>query len=151
MQFRLADLLYWCAELSTANVDTLLELWAISMAEFNVPTPFRSNQDMHTIIDSSQFGDIPWECLVTGFSEDVDEHAPVWKQRSYEVWYRDPEKVISTMLDNPDFKEQFDLCLYLDLDAAGMRRWGNVMSGNTAWRHCVSHAGLMSKTQCNIC
>jgi hypothetical protein len=119
------------------------------MAEFDAPAPFQSYQDMHTIIDSSKLGDVPWECLVTGFSEDVDEHAPAWMQRSYEVWYRDPEKVVSTMLDNPDFKEQFDLRPYIDLDAAGMRRWSNVMSGNAAWRHCVSHA--ISKMRYNIC
>jgi hypothetical protein len=32
-QFSLADLLYWQAELSSTNIDTLLELWARSLAD----------------------------------------------------------------------------------------------------------------------
>ena len=59
VQFRLADLLYRRAELSTSNVDMLLELWAISMAKYDAPAPFRSYQEMHMIIDSSKLGDIP--------------------------------------------------------------------------------------------
>jgi hypothetical protein len=65
-------------------------------------------------------------------------------QTSYEVWYRNPETVISMMLDNPDFEGQFDLCPYVDLDDAGRRHWSNVMSGNIAWRHCVSRATTIS-------
>ena len=144
MQFRLADLLYRRAELSTANIDTLLELWAKSLAHFDASGPFRSQKEMHSIIDSSMLGDVPWQCLVTEISEDVDEQSPSWMQTKYEVWYRDPNTVVSTMLDNPDFKGQFDLCPYVDIGADGKRRWSNVMSGNVAWRHCVSYLILRS-------
>lgn len=40
-------------------------------------------------------------------------------QTQYEVWYHDPEAVVSAMLSNPDFEGQFDLCPYIDLDAHG--------------------------------
>lgn len=139
VQFSLADLLYRRAELSTTNIDTLLELWARSLADFDVSAPFRSYQEMLSMIDLSMHGDVPWQCLVTGVSEDIDEHAPSWMQTSYEVWYRDPNAVVSMMLDNPDFEGQFDLCPYIDIDTDGNRRWSNVMSGNIAWRRCVSH------------
>jgi hypothetical protein len=57
---------------------------------------------------------------------------------TYEVWYRDPDVVITTMLENADFDGQFDMHPYIELDANGSRRWGNVLSGNIAWRHSVS-------------
>jgi hypothetical protein len=83
-------------------------------------------------------GDIPWQCLVTAFSEEVNEHSPAWMQKGYEVWYRDPDAVVTAMLENPDFDGQFDLRPYIELDASGKRRWNNLMSGNLAWRRCVS-------------
>lgn len=142
MQFTLADLLYRRAELSTTNINTLLELWARSLADFDASAPFRSYQEMHSIIDASMLGNVPWQCLVTEVSEDVDEHAPSWMQTSYEVWYRDPDAVVTMMLNNPDFEGQFDLCPYVDIGADGRRRWSDFMSGNIAWRRCVSHVIL---------
>lgn len=145
MQFELADLLYRRAQLSSANIDTLLEIWAKSMAGFDASAPFGSYQEVHSTIDSSKLGDVPWQCLVTGFSGNIDELSPSWKQTSYEVWYRDPVAVVSILLDNPGFEGQFDLRPYVDLDADGKRRWSNVMSGNIAWRRCVSYTISMSR------
>jgi hypothetical protein len=76
--------------------------------------------------------------MVTQVPEDIDQHTPSWIQTSYEVWYRDPDIVVSNMLGNPDFDGQFDMCPYIELDANGKRRWSNVMSGNIAWRRSVS-------------
>ena len=94
---------------------------------------------MHLIIDSSILSNVPWQCMVTAVSEDVDEHAPSWMQTNYEVWYHDPDTVVSIMLDNPDFEGQFNLRPYINISADGKRQWNNVMSGNIAWRRCVSH------------
>lgn len=148
VQFELADLLYRRAELSTTNVEDLLELWARSLSLSGAPAPFRSCREMHAVIDSSILGDIPWECL-SRLPDGVDEHTPDWKRMSYEVWYCNPDAVVSAMLDNPDFNGQFDLCPYIDLSADGRRRWSNVMSGNIAWRHCVSQAISISRGHMN--
>ena len=139
VQFKVADMLYRRAELSASNVDALLELWKESLREID-PTkcaPFEGHEDLYATIDSSTLGDIPWQCLVTR-PENIDEHSPNWMRTHYEVWYRDPEAVVSAMLSNPDFDGQFDLCPYIDLDAHKKRRWNNVMSGNIAWRRSVS-------------
>jgi hypothetical protein len=138
VQFQLADLIYRRAELSTSNINLLLELWAESMSQFDNPAPFRNQDDIHAFIDSSVLGDVPWQCLKTDVPEGISEDTPSWMQKSYEVWYRDPEAVASAMLSNPDFQGQFDLRPYVDMNADGTRRWSNVMSGNIAWRRSVS-------------
>ena len=71
-QFKLADLLYRCAQVSALNIDTLLEIWAQSVHEFDTSAPFKSHDDIHTTIDSSMLGDIPWQCMVTQVPENVD-------------------------------------------------------------------------------
>lgn len=138
VQFELADLVYRRAELSAPNADTLLMLWANSMAGLDASSPFKNHEELHSTIDKSALGDVPWECFVTRFPEDVNESAPSWMQKTYEVWYRNPDAVISAMLGNPDFEGQFDLRPYVDLNPDGTRRWNNVMSGNLAWRNSVS-------------
>jgi hypothetical protein len=138
VQFLVADLLYRRVEMSASNVNTLMELWETSMDDLGVSGPFQTHQHMHAVIDSVSLGDAPWQCLKTGFSEDVSRDAPTWKQTAYRVWYRDPNEVIRLMLDNPDFSRQFDVCPYVELDMNDKRRWTNVMSANIAWNHCVS-------------
>jgi hypothetical protein len=139
VQFKVADLLYRHAELSASNINALLELWAQSFEDFDAPqcAPFENHEVLYATIDSSALGDIPWQCLVTAIPDDVNEHSPSWMRTPYEVWYRNPDAVVSAMLSNPDFDGQFDLWPYIDLDARGKRRWNNVMSGNVAWRRSV--------------
>ena len=55
----------------------------------------------------------------------------------YEVWYHNPDAVISAMLGNPDFNGQFDLHPYVDLNPDGTCRWNDIMLGNLAWRNSV--------------
>ena len=93
---------------------------------------------MHAFIDSSVLGDVPWQHMETEVPEGISKDSPSWRQQSYDVWYRDPEAVVSAMLSNPDFQGQFDLRLYIDMNADGTRRWSDVMSGNIAWRRSVS-------------
>ena len=137
-QFEIADLLYRRAEASASNIDSLFEIWAQSVHEFDAFAPFKDHNDMYTTINSSVLRDVPWQCMVTKVPEDVDERAASWMRTSYEVWYRDPEIVVSNMLSNADFDGQFDMCPYIELDEEGNHQWSNVMSGNIAWRRSVS-------------
>ena len=133
IQFKLADLLYHRTELSASNIDALLELWVECLAEHDAPAPFNSHEELYNTIDSSMLGDIPWQCLVTAVPEEANEHLPAWMQKGYEVWYHDPDAVVTVMLGNPDFDGQFDLQPYIDLDASGKRQWNNLISGNLPW------------------
>ena len=108
------------------------------MSQFDTPAPFDNRDDMHAFIDSSVLGDVPWQCLVTTVPEGLGEGAPSWRRTPHEIWYHDPDSVVSAMLRNPDFQGQFDLRPYVDINANGTRQWSNVMSGNIAWRRSVS-------------
>ena len=137
VQFELADLVYRRAELSAPIADTLLMLWADSMAGQDASAPFKNHEELHSTIDKSALGDSPWQCFVTNLPENVDKSTPSWMLKTYEVWYRNLDAVISAMLGNPDFDGQFDLCPYIDLNPDGTRRWNNIMSGNLAWMNSV--------------
>ncbi|KAI0287588.1 hypothetical protein B0F90DRAFT_1828128 [Multifurca ochricompacta] len=67
-----------------------MKLWLASLEDSGLDTsePFKCHQDLYAKIDSSPLGDVPWQCFITGFSEDlrVPVDAPSWKQTSYEVW-----------------------------------------------------------------
>jgi len=146
VQFEVADFLFRDAELSAPKVDALLDLWAQSLSEFDSDAPasgpMKDHRELHALIDSSTLGDVPWQCMVATF--DKDNNAPPWARTDYEIWYRNPEIVVSNMVANPDFDGQFDLRPYIDLDEHKKRRWSDVMSGNIAWRHSVSRTLVIS-------
>ena len=101
------------------------------MSEFNAPSPMKDHKELHALIDLSALGNIPWLCMVTSFNKD-SEHISSWKQAKYEVWYYNPNIVVSNMLANPNFNGQFDFCPYIDLDEHQKQCWSNIMSGNIA-------------------
>ncbi|KAJ7328054.1 hypothetical protein DFH08DRAFT_916752 [Mycena albidolilacea] len=117
VQFNITDFLFHRVQMSTKNIDNLLEQWALSLMKHGDLGPFENYQHLYETIDATKL------------------YAPVWARQSYEIWYRDPEVVISNMLDNPDFDGAFDTAPYVHLDSNGKRRWHDFMSANFAWRH----------------
>jgi len=65
-------------------------------------------------------------------------------EKSYDVWYRDPNAVVEALLSNPDFDNHFDYVPYHEFEPSGQRRWENMMSGNWAWNHAVCQQLLMN-------
>ncbi|KAJ7162457.1 hypothetical protein C8R46DRAFT_1283402 [Mycena filopes] len=137
VQFQLADFLFHKVQMSSKNIDHLLELWALSAMKNEDSGPFENYQHLYEAIDSTKVGDAPWQCFQTEPLA-VGEDAPAWARQSYEIWYRDPEAVIANMLDNPDFDGAFDTAPYVHIDSEGKRRWHDFMSANFAWRHSGS-------------
>jgi len=131
-----ADFLFRKVQMSSKNIDYLLNLWALSLMKHEDLGPFESYQHLYETIDSTKLGDAPWQCFETEPLA-LGTDAPSWARQTYEVWYRDPEAVIANMLDNPDFDGAFDTVPYVHLDSNGKRRWHDFMSANFAWRHCV--------------
>jgi Plavaka transposase len=145
VQFRIADIFSRRVEISASNNDKILEVWGESICCYDDHPPFNNHEEMHTKIDVSKLGDVPWQCMVTNIPENVDESTP-WMQTGYEIWYCNPEAVVSNMLDNPDFDGQFDTRVYIQLDEDKQCRWSNIMSGNIAWHRSVSRMILLSLT-----
>lgn len=138
VQFRTADFLYRRVEMSAGNIDELMELWALDKAKRDELGPFTSYKHMYSTIDAIGLGDAPWKCFTVSYTGEVQADDPSWKSVEYEVWFRDPEVIMTQMLDNPDFDGQFDYAPYIGLDKSGKRRWSDFMSGNYAWCHSVS-------------
>ncbi|KAJ7725533.1 hypothetical protein B0H16DRAFT_1781820 [Mycena metata] len=134
VQFQVADFLFHKVQMSSKNIDHLLELWALSLMKHGDLGPFENYQQLYEAIDATKVGDAPWQCLQTEPLA-VGEDAPAWARQSYEIWYRDPDAIIANMLDNPDFDGAFDTAPYVHLDSEGKRRWHDFMSANFAWRH----------------
>ncbi|KAJ6574091.1 hypothetical protein B0H19DRAFT_1341063 [Mycena capillaripes] len=128
VQFELADFLFRKVQMSSKNIDQLLEMWALSMMKHEDLGPFQDYKHIYDTIDATScFQKEP-------FNPAPD--APAWARQQYEIWYRDPDVVIANMLDNPDFDGAFDTTPYVHLDAQGRRHWSDFMSANFAWCHC---------------
>ena len=124
--------------MSAGNIDTLLDLWALSMEKHDDFGPFSSYDNMYSAIDDIKHGDAPWKSFKTSYAGELGPDAPSWQLQDYDVMFRDPDIVIRNMLDNPDFDGLFDYAPYVDLDKAGNRKWNEFLSGNFSWRRAVS-------------
>lgn len=136
-QFETADFLFKKAEMSQANIDTLMRLWAATSSDGHAP--FLHHQDMLATIDAIDFGDIRWQSFSATYSGKVPPMSPPdWMLKEYTVYFRNPLSVVHSTISNPNFKGQFDYAPYKDFEG-GIRRWTDVMSGDWAWRQAVCH------------
>ena len=146
VQFKTADFLYRRAKMSAGNIDELLDIWAESMENGEDP-PFRSHEELYDTIDATWHGDAPWTCLAVSYNGETTPNSPTWQLDEWEVFYRDPDLVLSHLLDNPDFDGLFDYAVYVGLDKSGKRYWTDFMSGNFAYRRSVRSFVLRELTR----
>jgi len=134
-QFETADFLFRKAEMSQADIDTLMRLWATTTSDGSAP--FQNHQEMLATIDAIKLGDIPWQTFSAKYCGEVPlENPPDWMLKEYTVCFRDPLAVVRSMISNPDFKGQFDYAPYAEFEG-GKRRWTDLMSGAWAWKQAV--------------
>lgn len=57
----------------------------------------------------------------------------------YQLWYRDPRKVIHNLFGNPDLINSIDYVPYREFNN-GERRYCDFMSGDWAWKQSVRNA-----------
>lgn len=141
VKFRLAELLFKKVEMSQPYIDDLLDIWCLDIRQRFDPAgsgPYDRHQELLNTIDSIRHGSAPWHCFETVVDEDLPPDVPEWQKASYQVWYRDPDTVISNILSNRDFADDFDPAPYVHLGKDGKRRWSDFMSGNFSFRHAVS-------------
>ncbi|EMD30780.1 hypothetical protein CERSUDRAFT_78623 [Gelatoporia subvermispora B] len=110
VQFETADFLYTRNQMSAGHIDELFYLWAASMAKHKDSGPFGGHRPLYETIDLIPNGDISWQSITLNYKDkdQLPDQAPAWQKADYDVWYRDPKKIIKNMLANPDFKDEID-------------------------------------------
>ncbi|KAK0439300.1 uncharacterized protein EV420DRAFT_1623207 [Desarmillaria tabescens] len=125
VQFHLADFLFRKVEMSQGDINNLMDLWALDIAQkCGGNAPFDNYETLYKAIDEIRVSSAPWKCF-----EMV--------KQSYQVWFRDPDIVIQNILANRDFAKEFDAVPYIHPDSDGQRCWSDFMFGNFAWRHAI--------------
>ena len=137
--FELAELLYKKAELSQSNIDQLLNIWSATPIPHNDEPPIISHCDLHAQIDTIELGFVPWKSSTIQYQGHRPENsaAPSWMDQDYNLWYRDPRKVVHNILANLDFNTTLDYIPYCDF-CDRQRRYCDFMSGDWGWNQGVS-------------
>jgi hypothetical protein len=135
--FELADLLFRRDQMSSTNINDLLQIWASSLPEDQDP-PFVSKNDLYDTIDNLDFGDAPWRCFTVKFNGEIIEGDTIsWKHKSFEIWYRNPRIVLHNHLGNREYANEMDFAPKDVRDGNDKRRFSDFMSGNWSWRQAV--------------
>jgi hypothetical protein len=139
IEFETADFLYRRNQMSAGDIDVLLDLWAASLLKHNDHPPFADHNDLYNVIDSIQVGNVPWQSFSMQYNGlKPEDHVPSWMDADYDVWFRDPHAVVTSMLANPDFNGELDFVPYEEFDSNNNRQFHDFMSGEWAWQQAVS-------------
>jgi hypothetical protein len=124
--------------MSAGDIDTLLESWATTLLASDSTLPFANHRDLYRTIDNARVGDVPWKSFNVRYDGLPPEKPPSWMVNDFEVWYRDPRKVINNMLANTDFVNEMDTTPFQEYNSDGHWHYHNFMSGDWAWNQAVS-------------
>ncbi|KIO03349.1 hypothetical protein M404DRAFT_145739 [Pisolithus tinctorius Marx 270] len=134
--------------MSAKKLDTLLEIWAASLLALGGDLLFNNHAELYCVIDSTCVGEDPWEDFTIQYTAEVqDEEMAPWMIDNYDVWYRDPQKVIHNILASSDLAAKMDYVPYWEYNAMNNERhWQDFMSGNWAWEEAdrIIHEFLMT-------
>ena len=132
--FEMAEFLYCQARMSAGNTDTLMKLLARIDRYL-----FKNHTEMCETIDATELGGVSWQRSTLRYQGAVPvDEPPQWMSTEYEIFYRDPHKVLKNMLADPTFEHGFDYAPYQEFDNGGDRVYENVMSSDWAFRQAVS-------------
>jgi hypothetical protein len=135
--------------MSSKQIDTLLDLWAMTLIKHNDAPPFANHKDMFAAIDVTPLGNVPWQSFTMSYSGiKPQDNVPPWMTAQYNVWYRDPLELVRNMLTNPNFDGEIEFSPYHDYTTDNKRYWKNLMSGDWAWNQAVSVSKSEFKLQC---
>jgi len=119
-------------------VDRLLSIWRATLVPHNDEPPIIDHRDLHSTIDAINLGHVPWQSYTARYQglRPDDAPTPEWMTTDYQLWYRDPRRVIRNILANPDLADSIDYTPYREFEG-DKRRYCDLMSGNWAWEQCV--------------
>lgn len=135
-EFEMADFLFRKEQMSASKIDELLKLQS---AYFGLESPFVDHKDMYSVIDATEVGSKTWQCFTVSYTGELpqDQPVPSWMKTEYEVWFRDPDEILSEQLSNPGFANDMDYAPKRVYGENNQRRYQDFMSGNWAWKQAV--------------
>ncbi|KAG1782102.1 hypothetical protein EV702DRAFT_1177148 [Suillus placidus] len=136
-EFETAEFLYSRAQMSTPNINTLLDLWAASLLKHGDMPPFADHKDLYKTIDNIPIGGINWQSFKIQYSgEKLDiPDVPSWMNQQFDVWYRDPCEVARNILANPNYVNDFDYRPFCEYSVSKDEHcYQDFMSGDWAWQ-----------------
>lgn len=137
LQFEVADFLFRKNQMSAGDINFLLGLWTKSLVTHDGKPPFSKAKHVYDTIDSTPLGDVAWESFSLHYTgTQPDQNVPSWMKAEYDVWFRNPRRLVQNLLSNPDFKSDFDYMLFQER-VDGVHRLQDFMSGNWAWNQAV--------------
>jgi hypothetical protein len=140
VEFEVADFLFHRNQMSAGDINSILSLWAASLAPHNDDLPFSKAMHMYNTIDETPLGDVPWQSFTLQFSgARPADKVPSWMEADYDICFRDPRTLVCNILSNPDFKGEIDLAPFQEHSSDGAHRFQNFMSGLWAWKQAVGH------------
>ena len=80
----------------------------ISMMYDGHEPPFGSHDALYKSIDAIPYGDCPWQSFSVRYSGPFPEDPPSWMLADYDVWYRDPLRILKQQIRNPEFAGGID-------------------------------------------
>ena len=150
-EFELADLLFRRVQMAGTKISDLMDVWAAYQQIYEVDAtygpPFSNAQDLYNTIDSTEVGEVPWQAFSVEFDGESsgDSGIPLasWKRKSYEVWFRDPLKIVEAQIANKDYACEMDYAPKRMFSRARKRLYTDFMSGNWAWEQAVSCMSIL--------
>jgi len=125
---------------SEKTINQALIHWAASVLKHNGEVPWRTAEDLYSVIDQIQCGDSPWKTYKIRYQGPRPQTPPKWMTETYELCCRDSRQVLHHQLATSDFKDDFNSVPYRQFTSPGKRVYSNLMSGDWAWNQAVVHS-----------
>jgi hypothetical protein len=139
LEFECAEFIYTQNQMSAGDINKLLYLWGVSLAVHHDDPPFADHNDLYKTVDATPLGGVAWESFSLKYNSDKPaERCPLWMDRSYDVWFRDPRTVVRNMLANPEYDGEVDYVPYREFQEKDEQRcYKDFMSGDWVWHQAV--------------
>ena len=123
--------------MSKSNIDDLLSILKARATGEGSEAPFKNCAELYSTIDSIKEGEVPWDPFTVQYNGPrPEENVPSWMDEKHQVFYRNPRKVVRSILANKAFDGSFDYTPYRQYEN-GQRVWRDFMSGNFSWKQAV--------------
>jgi hypothetical protein len=138
VEFELADFLFRQNQMSGGDINSLLKIWAATLAPHGDDPPFHNHTDLYDTIDSTPIGEVPWKSFTVKYDGAIqDGERSAWMDMEFEAWFRNPKQLVENMMANPDFNGEFDCSPFQEYDTNNNHRFCNFMSGDWVWKQAV--------------